>query len=206
VAVCPTGVDIRDGPNLGCIQCGLCIDACDTVMAKVGHPARLIAYDTDVNIKRREAGQPAIFRIVRARTVLYAAIIAVVGGIMTYALATRRLEGVSVIHDRNPMSVRLSDGALRNAYTIRIVNKRQQTREFSLSLSGLPAGIVDFVGLPPRSDGRLVIEVGPDQTREVRVLVTDYGAGGPESEPVIFRLTDVATGDQVLAGDHFFRD
>jgi cytochrome c oxidase accessory protein FixG len=206
VAVCPTGVDIRDGPNLGCIQCGLCIDACDTVMAKVGHPTRLIAYDTDVNIKRREAGQPAIFRIVRARTVLYAAIIAVVGGIMMYALATRRLEGISVIHDRNPMSVRLSDGALRNAYTIRIVNKRQQAREFSLSLSGLPAGIVDFVGLPPRSDGRLVIEVGPDQTREVRVLVTDYGGGGPESEPVIFRLTDVATGDQVLAGDHFFRD
>jgi cytochrome c oxidase accessory protein FixG len=206
VAVCPTGVDIRNGPNLGCIQCGLCIDACDTVMAKVGHPTRLIAYDTDVNIKRREAGQPAVFRVVRARTVLYAAIIAVVGGIMTYTLATRRLEGVSVIHDRNPMSVRLSDGALRNAYTIRIVNKRQQAREFSLGLSGLPAGIVDFVGLPPRSDGRLVIEVGPDQTREVRVLVTDYGAGGPESEPVIFRLTDVATGDQVLAGDHFFRD
>ncbi len=36
VHVCPTGVDIRDGANLGCIQCGLCIDACDTVMAKIG--------------------------------------------------------------------------------------------------------------------------------------------------------------------------
>ena len=36
VVVCPTGVDIRNGPNLGCIQCGLCIDACDTVMAKTG--------------------------------------------------------------------------------------------------------------------------------------------------------------------------
>src|SRR4051794_10972832 len=36
VAVCPTGVDIRDGANLGCIQCGLCIDACDAVMTKVG--------------------------------------------------------------------------------------------------------------------------------------------------------------------------
>jgi cytochrome c oxidase accessory protein FixG len=103
VVVCPTGVDIRNGPNLGCIQCGLCIDACDAVMAKVGHPTRLIAYDTDLNIKRRQTGQPAIFQIVRARTVLYAAIIALVGGVMAYALATRSLEGVSVIHDRNPM-------------------------------------------------------------------------------------------------------
>ena len=47
VAVCPTGVDIREGPNLGCIQCGLCIDACDTVMERLDRPTRLIAYDTD---------------------------------------------------------------------------------------------------------------------------------------------------------------
>jgi cytochrome c oxidase accessory protein FixG len=57
VAVCPTGVDIRHGPELGCIQCGLCIDACDEVMLKINRPTRLIAYDTDVNIKRRQAYQ-----------------------------------------------------------------------------------------------------------------------------------------------------
>src|SRR3954452_8748287 len=62
VAVCPTGVDIRDGANLGCIQCGLCIDACDSVMERIGRPPRLIAYDTDVNIERREAGKPNAFR------------------------------------------------------------------------------------------------------------------------------------------------
>ena len=59
VYVCPTGVDIRDGANLGCIQCGLCIDACDAVMAKIDRPLRLIAYDTDLNIKRRQEGKPA---------------------------------------------------------------------------------------------------------------------------------------------------
>jgi cytochrome c oxidase accessory protein FixG len=206
VVVCPTGVDIRNGPNLGCIQCGLCIDACDAVMAKVGHPARLIAYDTDINIKRRQAGLAPIFRVVRARTLLYAAIIALVGGIMLYALATRELEGVSVIHDRNPMFVRLSDGSLRNAYTIRIVNKRQQAREFSLGVSGLPNAVIDF--MPPRPDGSVAIEVGPDQTRELRVLVTNRGplrqGEHEESERIVFSLTDVATGDKVEATDHFF--
>ena len=45
VAVCPTGVDIRDGSQLGCIQCGLCIDACDHIMTQVGRPTGLVAYD-----------------------------------------------------------------------------------------------------------------------------------------------------------------
>jgi cytochrome c oxidase accessory protein FixG len=206
VAVCPTGVDIRNGPNLGCIQCGLCIDACDAVMTKVGHPTRLIAYDTDVNIKRRQAGLAPIFSVLRARTILYAAIIAVVGAVMIFSLATRELEGVSVIHDRNPMFVRLSDGAVRNAYTIRVVNKRQQARQFTLAVSGLPGATVDF--MPPRPGGSQTIDVGPDQTREARVLVTSHGPFGhdehEESERIVFRLTDVATGDEVEAVDHFF--
>jgi cytochrome c oxidase accessory protein FixG len=204
VHVCPTGVDIRGGANLGCIQCGLCIDACDAVMAKLGRPSRLIAYDTDLNIKQRIEGKAPIYKLVRMRTLLYAAVIAVVGGVMLYTLATRELEGISVIHDRNPMFVRLSEGALRNGYTIRIVNKQRTTREFILSLDGLPAGLIDFVGVPPRADGQLLLDVGPDQTREVRILVTDYGAPPPASSRVVFRLTDVATGEQTETRDHFF--
>ena len=72
VAVCPTGIDIRDGAQLDCIMCGLCIDACDTVMKKVGRPTGLIAYDTDINIARRREGKPPIYRIVRPRTLIYA--------------------------------------------------------------------------------------------------------------------------------------
>ena len=105
VHVCPTGVDIRNGPNLGCIQCGLCIDACDAVMAKIGRPTRLIAYDTDLNIQRREQGRSAGVRIVRMRTVLYAAIIAAVGGVMLYALATRSAQ-VDQRHPRPQSDVR----------------------------------------------------------------------------------------------------
>ena len=48
--------------------------------------------------------------------------------------ATRDSEGISVIHDRNPMYVRLSDGAMRNAYTIRIVNKQLKYRDFIVSV------------------------------------------------------------------------
>ncbi len=109
VHVCPTGVDIRGGSNLGCIQCGLCIDACDTVMAKIGRPARLIAYDTDLNIKRRQVGERPFVRIVRARTVLYMAIIAIVGAVMLYTLATRA-HRVDQRHPRPQSGIRATCG------------------------------------------------------------------------------------------------
>ena len=56
VAVCPMGIDIRDGPQLECITCGLCIDACDEVMDKVGRPRGLIAYDTRAQAAAARAG------------------------------------------------------------------------------------------------------------------------------------------------------
>jgi cytochrome c oxidase accessory protein FixG len=204
VHACPTGVDIRGGANLGCIQCGLCIDACDTVMAKIGRPARLIAYDTDLNIKRRQAGERPFVRIVRARTVLYVAIIAIVSAIMVYTLATRHTESVNVIHDRNPVFVRLADGELRNGYTVHILNKLLQTRDFVLSVEGLSDLDLRVPGIEGTNGRTVVIPVGPDQTREVRVLVSTYqvlpkGA----SIDLRFRITDPATGRRASASDHF---
>jgi cytochrome c oxidase accessory protein FixG len=201
VHVRPTGVDIRQGPSLGCIQCGLCIDACDAVMAKIGRPPRLIAYDTDINVSRHAQGLAPEYRFARVRTLLYVAIIAAVGGLMTFTLVTRTAQSISVLHDRNPVFVRLADGAIRNAYTVRIANKRAERREFTLSLSGLAGSLLDVV--QTREDGRFVIEVGPDQTREVRVLVTDYAEIPPASTPINFHLYDVITGERASASDYF---
>jgi len=205
VHVCPTGVDIRHGADLGCIQCGLCIDACDAMMSKIGRATGLIAYDTDVNIKRRMEGKQPFVKLVRLRTALYAAVIAIAGGIMIFTLATRDSEGISVIHDRNPMFVRLSDGALRNGYTVRIVNKQLKYREFIVSIDGLPSTLVDFVGQPQRADGRQLVSVGPDQTKEVRVVLTDYSTTPPApSTTVLFKLIDADSGEIAEMRDHFF--
>jgi len=85
------------------------------VMKKIGRETRLIGYDNDINIHRREAGKPPIYRVVRPRTIVYSSIIAVVGAIMLYTLVTRSLLDVNVLHDRNPVAVKLSDGSIRNA-------------------------------------------------------------------------------------------
>ena len=58
------GIDIREGPNFACINCGLCVDACDEVMDKVGRPRGLIAYDTDAAVEARPLNSYAIHPIV----------------------------------------------------------------------------------------------------------------------------------------------
>jgi cytochrome c oxidase accessory protein FixG len=203
VYVCPTGVDIRGGANLGCIQCGLCIDACDTIMTKIGRPPRLIAYDTELNIKRRLAGQTPFVSIVRWRTMLYAAIIILAGGIMLYSLATRQTTGINLLHDRNPIFVRLSDGGIRNGYTLRILNMKREPREFTLEVENLPGVVIDVVGAKAQDGGRRVLEVGPDQTREFRVLLTDHGATKTSPIPVTFVVRDLKSGDTATTSDYF---
>jgi cytochrome c oxidase accessory protein FixG len=204
VAVCPTGIDIRDGAQLDCIMCGLCIDACDTVMKKVDRPTGLIAYDTDINIARRSEGKPPIYRIVRPRTLIYAGLIALVGAVMLYALLTRSYLDISVRHDRNPLFVTLSDGSIRNAHTVHLLNKRPDISTIELSVEGLPEAEVHVVGLDSVIAGKPLIPVGPDQGREVRVLVTmPANAHIDHSTPLTFRATDIATGETAVARDHF---
>jgi cytochrome c oxidase accessory protein FixG len=204
VAVCPTGIDIRNGAQLDCIMCGLCIDACDNIMKKVGRPTGLIAYDTDINIARRREGKPPIYRIVRPRTAIYAGLIALVGAVMLYALLNRHYLEISVRHDRNPLFVALSDGSIRNAHTVHLLNKRSDIGTIELAVEGLSEAEVHVVGLDAVVAGKPLIPVGPDQGREVRVLVTiPPNRQTDRSTPLTFRATDVATRESAVATDHF---
>jgi polyferredoxin len=109
--------------------------------------------------------------------------------VMLVALAGRSDAGISVIHDRNPLFVRLSDGGVRNGYTIRLVNKQNAPVRFALSMSGLEDAKMDVMGAEPDATGRELIEVGPDQTREVRVTVAVRSARAGESVPIRFDAT-----------------
>src|SRR6266849_1583071 len=204
VAVCPTGIDIRNGPQLECIQCGLCIDACDSVMRKIGRETRLIGYDNDINIHRREAGKPPIYRVVRPRTIVYSSIIAVVGAIMLYTLLTRSLLDVNVLHDRNPVAVKLSDGSIRNAYTVRLLNKRGFDRVIAIDIDGPHNASVHIVGVDSVTPDRPMIILGRDQTTELFFLVTAPSENNSEkSIPVKFRVTDIGLGEAASATDNF---
>ncbi len=196
VAACPMGIDIRDGSQLECINCGLCIGACDEVMDKIDLPRGLIAYDTDANITRRIRGEKPRFRFVRPRTVLYTAVIAVVGLVMLFGLATRETVELDVIRDRNPDFVTLADSAVRNGYTIKVMNRADDPRQFILDFGGLVPRDVRIIGLN-KSGVPARISVAADKVRTLRVLVTVAPkALNGASLQVYFTVTEPARHEQ----------
>lgn len=168
VAVCPVGIDIRDGLQLECIGCALCIDACNGIMDKVDRPRGLIAYDTDANVQRRMSGEPARINLIRPRTIIYVVLLVGISGLMLAGLMNRSMLELNVLRDRQPNFVTLSDGSVRNGYTIKVMNKATSPRVLEIGTTGLPSPNIRVAG----QDG-LRVNVPADETTEFRVLITE---------------------------------
>lgn len=183
VVVCPTGIDIRDGAQLECINCGLCIDACNQVMEKVGRPRGLIAYDTDAAVAARSVGETPSHRLVRPRTLYYGIALAIVGGVMIWGFSVRPQLQVHSLRDRNPAYVTLSDGAVRNGYTLKIANHGFEEALVEIRYSGIPGAVLRSAGRPVEIPLRVVVE--PNRVTPLRVFVTapadQVGSGSREA-------------------------
>ena len=175
VAVCPTGIDIREGPQIGCITCALCIDACDKVMGQVGRPRGLIDYVTSDDAEREKAGLPtkSVWRtLFHPRTLVYFGAWAGIGLAMLFALGNRTRLDIAVQHDRNPVYVQLSGGEIRNSYTAKIRNMESRPREMELAIAGLDNAVV-WKGGTTRPDQQTVIRtlVPADSVAKLRLFV-----------------------------------
>ena len=207
VNVCPTGIDIRDGQQLECIGCGLCIDACNETMAKVDRPVDLIRWDTLAHQEERERGTTTSpWRPVRARTLLYSALLAVVAAVMIAAFAVRSDIDLSAQRDRSPNFIRLSNGDVRNAYTVKISNKRQEDRRVRLGVRGLPDPAVAIANTADELAGPPHLTIHADAVGTYRVLVTIPAAkAAAGSLPISFFVVDdggreIATHESVFVG------
>jgi cytochrome c oxidase accessory protein FixG len=192
VAVCPTGIDIRDGQQIGCITCGLCIDACDKVMADVGRPRGLIDYATLNQCEAESAGAaptPAWKTLLRPRTMLYFTVWAGIGVALLFALGSRSHTDLTVSPDRNPPYMLMKDGAVRNSYTLRLRNMEARPRDMEIALVGLPEGSVMWTDAISRSAAAPIqtIEVPANETKIVRTYVVI--PEGTSAESFSFRLT-----------------
>ena len=197
VVACPMGIDIRDGAQFECINCGLCIDACDEIMAKVGRPHGLIAYDTDAAVAARSCGQKATYKPVRGRTIYYAVALTLVASLMGWGLAHRSPLDVHALRDRNPMFVRLHDGAVRNGYTLKIANRSFYDKVYEVRFSGVPGAVLKTPGEPASRDV-LTVAVPANEVRAARVFViAPPSAAAPGNVAVAFAVTAGTDVDQV---------
>ncbi|WP_128893174.1 cytochrome c oxidase accessory protein CcoG [Erythrobacter sp. HKB08] len=175
VQVCPTGIDIREGPQIGCITCALCIDACDKIMKDIGRPRGLIDYATLEDCEREAAGgeaRPPWKALLHVRTLIYFAVWGGIGAALLFALGVRSHTDLTVSPDRNPPYMLMSDGSIRNSYTLKLRNMESRPRDMAVSVAGLPNGVF-WTDTIDRGEAaaRQTITVPADATRTVRAYV-----------------------------------
>jgi polyferredoxin len=121
-----------------------------------------------------------------------------VAGIMLTALLLRPDLEVNILRDRNPLYVKLSDGGVRNGYTIKLLNKLYEPHSFRLSLAALPGATFSIVGHAQEPDA--AINVAPDELQSLRLYVTldKKSVAALGGAPADFHLvvTDGASGNQ----------
>lgn len=133
VVVCPTGIDIRDGLQMECINCTQCIDACDAVMTKLKRPTGLIRYSSQEALE----GQP--YRFWRARTIIYPAVIAVIGVLFIFALGrTTGLNAKLIRGAGQPFT--MTGREVQNSVRLRIVNRTDTEQTYSIEATS-PEGV-----------------------------------------------------------------
>lgn len=198
VAACPMGIDIRDGQQLECITCALCIDACNSVMDKIGKPRGLISYATladynaNMNLATNNGASPidpkrvydapnqlsdsvqrlSWKKMLRPRTLIYLAIWLLVGLTLLFSLNMRQRIGINVLHDRTPQYVLLSDGSIRNGYTVKLLNMIPTPRVFRLAIDGLPGATLTVQDENSVSENAYDVPVEPDRLKTLRMFIT----------------------------------
>lgn len=161
VAVCPTGIDIRNGTQLECVNCTACIDECNDVMEKVGFEKGLIRYASEDEISKKEKF------VFTARMKGYAAVLGILIGVLTGMLFLR--SDLQVTLQRIPGQLYQMKGEkVSNVYTFRILNKTTTDYEaVSFKLLNpqgeiIPVGAAQFkVNSESETKGTLFIEIDP---------------------------------------------
>jgi polyferredoxin len=164
-------------------------------MDRIGRPLNLIALDTERNQQRRRVGELPTTRIIRPRTLIYSAILVLIGSGILIGLSARTEVEVNVLRDRNPLFVKLADGSIRNGYTIKISNKSREPRLYDLTMSGIEGATLAVVGQDVEGLDRSHLAAGPDTVTSHRIYVTAPAAAlSGESMPLILTLNAQPTG------------
>jgi len=188
VQVCPTGIDIRDGLQLGCISCGACIDACNSVMDKMHYPRGLVRYASENSL---EGGKT---QLLRPRLLGYAATLGVMIVALIWAFNSRSLVSLDVAKDRNLFREN-SLGQIENTYTLKVINKTQQPQRYAVSLASQRP-------LELQGAGELQLQPGEMRSLPVTVALTGSSQGSPQR--LTFILRDLNQPEHSVSTDSTF--
>ena len=178
VAVCPTGIDIRNGLQYECIGCSVCIDACDEVMDKMEYPRGLIRYSTEHAIAEHWGWKEIVAHIVRPRIIVYSTILGVVLLAFAWGLATKASLRVDVIRDRAVLAREVEGGLIENVFRLQVMNVSERAQRYEISVTGL-----DKIEL---SGDERIVEVPSAGAKSVTVAVRVPPESGKKGSNTIY--------------------
>jgi len=141
VAVCPTGIDIRDGTQMECVNCTACIDACDNIMDRIGRPRGLIRYASHNSIERGEK-----FHFT-PRMAVYLIALTALTAVLAVLMFTRSDVETILLRAPGALYTQLGDGRIENLYTVKVVNKTAREIPIEFKLENM-RGEVSLMGDP----------------------------------------------------------
>ena len=165
VAVCPTGIDIRDGTQMDCVNCTACIDACDDVMDKLGRPRGLIRY---ASLNSIESGEH--FKVT-PRMAGYGIVIGVLASLLAILVFTRSNIETTLLRAPGALYQQLPDGRLENIYTLKLVNKTSRDLPVQLKLENISGKLTVMGGgdlVVPKeqlAQGAILVDLAPTVLR-----------------------------------------
>jgi len=190
VQVCPVGIDIRDGLQYECISCAACIDACDTVMKRVGYAPGLIRYATEATLANPGGNTSLRKTVLRPRVLVYSGLLLAICLAFVFSMWMRVPLKVDVIRDRAMLSRIIDDGTIENVYRLHLMNASEKAQRLRIDVSGLP-------GLSLPENEQLAPLLAPAQAVNVVVHVhlsaNEVLAAG--SHPIQFTIQEIDAHD-----------
>jgi cytochrome c oxidase accessory protein FixG len=141
VTVCPTGIDIRNGIQLECVNCTACMDACDDVMSRLHRPTGLI------RLTSHERLQPGPHSWWNGRLAAYAAAWLLLVGLVVTLLVRREALDVLILRQAGTLHATLPDGAVANFYTVQVFNRTGERLPFEIRAVSPAGATVTRLGL-----------------------------------------------------------
>jgi cytochrome c oxidase accessory protein FixG len=158
VATCPTGIDIRNGLQMECVHCTQCIDACDSVMEKIGKPLGLVGYSSQAAL----AGEKK--STFRPRLIFYPALLAVVLSGLIYLLTHQSPFNVTILRTRGGLfSMNEAGDMVGNQVKVKVVNRTDAEAPITIATPGVVGARIKL------DEGAVVLR--PGEMRTVPVLV-----------------------------------
>jgi cell division protein FtsI/penicillin-binding protein 2 len=176
----PTGIDIRNGTQMECVNCTACINACDEVMGKIGRPRGLIRFASLDGIEKN-----APIRVT-PRILCNCLILLVLGAGLLTLLLTRSEVDVTLLRAPGALFEQTPDGKISNLYLLKLINKTHSDKAVELKLENIPGSLTVLGGqlnLPAekQTEASVLVEIAPANLRSgtTPLVVRVYSAGNP---------------------------